>query len=119
MTFPTLFAMAMDFLPIQASSVPCERVFSSSAETDTKRRNRMNSATMEALQMLKFHLKKARLNFTEGWVTSDEEMLADEPDEDLLAKLLTDQGRVHDVFDDIIKCGNGKQVKAAAEPRAP
>ncbi|OJA20567.1 hypothetical protein AZE42_14066 [Rhizopogon vesiculosus] len=38
--FPTLFAMAMDYLPIQASAVPCERVFSSSAETDTKKQNR-------------------------------------------------------------------------------
>ncbi len=27
--------MAMDYLPIQASAVPCERVFSSSAETNT------------------------------------------------------------------------------------
>jgi hypothetical protein len=34
-TFPTIFAMAMDYLPIQASAVPCERVFSSSAETNT------------------------------------------------------------------------------------
>ena len=35
-TYPTLFAMAMDYLPIQASSVPCEHIFSSSSETDTK-----------------------------------------------------------------------------------
>ena len=35
--FPTLLAMAMDYLPVQATSVSCERVFSSSAETDTKR----------------------------------------------------------------------------------
>jgi hAT family C-terminal dimerisation region len=108
--------MAMDYLPVQASSVPCERVFSSSAETDTKRRNRMTSATMEALQMLKFHLKKARLNFMEGWVTPDEEMLSDEPDDDLLAKLLTDEGQLHDVLDNIIQCVSGDQAKAAAEP---
>jgi hypothetical protein len=57
-TFPTIFSMAMDYLPIQASAVPCDRVFSSSAETDTKRRNRINPALIEALQMLKFHLKK-------------------------------------------------------------
>ena len=79
----------------------------------------MNAATMEALQMLKFHLKKARLNFMEGWVMSDEEMLSDDPDEDLLAKLLTDQGKVHDTFDEIIRCDSGEQAKAAAEPRAP
>src|SRR6266704_1697694 len=88
--FPTLFTMAMDYLPIQASSVPCERVFSSSAETDTKRRNRISCLTMEALQMLKFHLKKSHLNFMDGWVMSIKEMVSDDPEEDLLAMLLTD-----------------------------
>jgi hypothetical protein len=48
------FDMAMDILPIQASSVPSERVFSSSAQTDTVRRNRVKPILMEALQMLKF-----------------------------------------------------------------
>jgi hypothetical protein len=42
-------------------------VFSSSAETDTKRRNRINPLLMEALQMLKFNYKKARLNFMSEW----------------------------------------------------
>ena len=28
--------MAMDYLPIQASAVPCEHIFSSSSETDIK-----------------------------------------------------------------------------------
>ena len=60
-TFPTIFRIAMDYLPIQASAVPCERVFSSSAETDTKKRNRISPALMEALQVLKFSLKKDRL----------------------------------------------------------
>jgi len=71
-----LFSMAMDYLPIQASSVLCERVFSLSGETDTKRRNQISPLTMEALQMLKFHLKKRCLSFTQGWVTSEKEMLA-------------------------------------------
>jgi hypothetical protein len=89
-----LFAMALDYLPIQASSVPSERVFSSSAETDTKRRNRIHPVLMEALQMLKFSLKQQRLNFTEGWaVTEDElEYYADD-DEDaanLLGKLTSE-----------------------------
>src|SRR5271168_5364039 len=62
--FPTIFRIAMDYLPIQASAVPCERVFLSSAETGTKKRNRIKPELMEALQILKFSLKKARLNFT-------------------------------------------------------
>jgi hypothetical protein len=69
MEFPTLFAMAMDYLPIQATSVPCERVFSSAKETDTAKRNQINSLLMEALQLLKFSLKKERLNFIVGWST--------------------------------------------------
>jgi len=43
---------------------------------------------MEALQMLKFYLKKEHLNFTKGWMTVEKEMLEDEPDEDPLQKLL-------------------------------
>jgi hAT family C-terminal dimerisation region len=49
----------MDYLPIQASAVPCEWVFSSSAETDTKKRNRIRPELMEAIQVLKFALKKS------------------------------------------------------------
>jgi len=43
---------------------------------------------MEALQMLKFSLKQKRLNFMEGWITSEcdmQEAVDDEPD--LLATL--------------------------------
>src|ERR1700678_653828 len=90
-TFPTLFVIAIDYLQIQASSVPSERVFSFSSETDTVRRNRINPVLMEAIQMLKYGLKKARLDFTKGWVT-DEALMGDpeEGDEDLLAALLGD-----------------------------
>ncbi|KIJ22728.1 hypothetical protein M422DRAFT_105692, partial [Sphaerobolus stellatus SS14] len=59
--YPRLFRMAMDYLPAQGSSVPAERVFSSSAETDTRRRNRLSPHLMEQVQMLKFMLRKARL----------------------------------------------------------
>ncbi|KIJ42655.1 hypothetical protein M422DRAFT_99416, partial [Sphaerobolus stellatus SS14] len=62
--YPRLFCMAMDYLPAQASSVPAERVFSSSAETDTPCRNRLSPHLFEQLQMLKFMLRKSRLNFT-------------------------------------------------------
>jgi hypothetical protein len=58
-TWPNIFRLFADYPPIQATSVPSERVFSSSAETDTKRRNRINALLMEALQMLKFNCKKA------------------------------------------------------------
>ncbi|PCH42992.1 hypothetical protein WOLCODRAFT_74512, partial [Wolfiporia cocos MD-104 SS10] len=73
--YPTIFSLAMDILPIQASAVPCERVFSSSKETTTPRRNHLSAKMMEVLQMLKFSAKKrhALLNFTLG-LSKDHEL---------------------------------------------
>ena len=63
----------MDILPIQGSAVPCERVFSSAKETMAARRNRISPELMEALQMLKFSMKKGQgLNFTAGTSKIDE-----------------------------------------------
>jgi hypothetical protein len=79
----------VDYLPIQASSVPSERVFSSAGETDTAKRNRMSATLMEALQMLKFGLKQNRLSFTDGWVTDEKLMQLEEFNEtDHLAALV-------------------------------
>jgi hAT family C-terminal dimerisation region len=65
----------MDILPIQASSVPCERVFLSSKETTTARRNKLHPQLVEALQVLKFGQKNNKLlNFTAG-LDKDEEMM--------------------------------------------
>lgn len=54
----------MNILPVQASSVPCEQLFSSSKETCTPRRNRINPQLMEALQMLKFTFRSNALDFS-------------------------------------------------------
>jgi hypothetical protein len=71
--YPTIFSLAMDILPIQASAVPCERVFSSAKETMTPRRNRISPELMEMLQILKFSIKNGRsLNFTKGLDWADE-----------------------------------------------
>jgi len=57
----------MDILPVQASSVPYERVFSSSKETITARRNSLSPQLVEALQLLKFSTKQGRgMSFTQG-----------------------------------------------------
>lgn len=106
--YPTLFAIAMDHLAIQASSVPCERAFSSSAETDTARRNRISPLLMEATQMLKFGFRNEPFNFTEGFITEELDMviaLTDENGTDLLEELAhpgnTDAQR-EDVIDRVI-----------------
>lgn len=63
----------MDIIPIQASSVPCERVFSSGKETMTPRRSCISAHFMECLQILKFSIRKGRaLRFTEGMGWSEE-----------------------------------------------
>ncbi|KAH9007305.1 hypothetical protein EDB86DRAFT_2793697, partial [Lactarius hatsudake] len=51
---PTLYDMAMDFLPIQVMSIPCEHMFLLAKEMDTTKQNWINLVLMEALQMLKF-----------------------------------------------------------------
>ena len=64
----------MDILPIQASSVPCERIFFSSKETTTPRRNKLSPKLVEALQLLKYNSKHGTtLNFTTG-LDKDEEV---------------------------------------------
>ena len=102
-TQPTFFGMSLNFIPIQASAVPSECVFSSSTETDTKKRNRINPVLMEALQMLKFVLKQSCLNFTEGWVTPQSMLQDEEPDsvKDLLSDLLGLNSE--DAIDEIIQ----------------
>lgn len=107
-TYPTLHAMAMDYLPIQASSVSCERVFSSSSETDTKKRNRINGLLMEALQMLKFSLKKDRLSTNERFSnTTVKEMTPDD--------LEMEQGAAIDLLADLMDAGSAAGVNDALD----
>ncbi|QRW08619.1 hypothetical protein RhiLY_07618 [Ceratobasidium sp. AG-Ba] len=59
-TYPLIFRIAMDVLPVQASSVLSERVFSSSKQTCTSDRNRITPENMEYLQVLKHALIRRR-----------------------------------------------------------
>lgn len=69
-----LFRIALDVLPVQASAVPCERVFSSSKLTDESRRSNLSPAFMEMLQILKYRFRKERLSFTEDLISSSQEL---------------------------------------------
>lgn len=61
--FPRLFQLSMTILAVPATSVPSERVFSSSGRTDTAARNRLSPELMEALQILKFNRRNNVLDF--------------------------------------------------------
>jgi hypothetical protein len=50
--FPTLARIALDVLPSQASSVPCERLFSGTKQIAVDRRARLGSAVFEELVVL-------------------------------------------------------------------
>jgi len=52
--YPTLAKIALDVLPAQASSVPCEQLFSGGKEIAVTRRAQLGADLFEQLQMLKF-----------------------------------------------------------------
>ncbi|GLB39419.1 hypothetical protein LshimejAT787_0605810 [Lyophyllum shimeji] len=52
--YPTLGRMALDILPAQASSIPCERLFSGSKQTADARRTKLGAKVFEELQIMKY-----------------------------------------------------------------
>ncbi|KAG6913201.1 hypothetical protein DXG01_008819, partial [Tephrocybe rancida] len=54
LVYPTLGHIALDVLPCQASSVPCERLFSASKQTADDHRSRLGAKMFEQLQVMKF-----------------------------------------------------------------
>jgi len=97
-----LFAIAMDYLPVQVMSVPCERIFLSAKEMDTNKRNKMSPVLMEALQLLKFTLKKEHLSFMQGWAMPEADLhWVSQPTEDPLSTLFI--GDPDSAVDSILK----------------
>src|SRR6266481_94950 len=89
------YLTALDYLPIQASSVPSEHVFSSSAETDMKHCNRLRPLLMEAIQMFKYSIKGHCLDFGTAWVTDESLLGIEEVGGDKLDSV--------DIMDDVVK----------------
>ncbi|KZT31286.1 hypothetical protein SISSUDRAFT_959356, partial [Sistotremastrum suecicum HHB10207 ss-3] len=56
--YPTLARIALDVLPVQASSVACERLFSAGRLITTHTRSRLDSEVFEKLQLLKSFWRK-------------------------------------------------------------
>jgi hypothetical protein len=52
--YPTLWQIAIDYLPCQASSVPCEWLFSGGGEIAIKHHAQLGAEQFEELQVMKF-----------------------------------------------------------------
>ncbi len=75
----------------------CERVFSSSKETDTLRRSRIDPELMEALQCLKFYYKQSRLNLTADLVACEEDYTIEGPLTDNALRELLAHNKLHEL----------------------
>jgi hypothetical protein len=76
--FPTLARIALDILPCQASSVPCERLFSASKQTADLRRSSLGAKRFEELQLMKFAWRSKILdNAEQNWARVEEVQLGE------------------------------------------
>ena len=57
--YPTLAKIALDVLPAQASSVPCERLFSAGKEIAVAHRAQLGADVFKQLQILKSHWRRS------------------------------------------------------------
>ncbi|QRW13808.1 Zinc finger, BED-type predicted [Ceratobasidium sp. AG-Ba] len=74
--FPLLYRIAMDVLPVQASSVSSERAFSSSKLTCTRERNLISPENLERLQFLKHALHRQPVSGATGLATQPLDFMA-------------------------------------------
>jgi hypothetical protein len=75
--YPTLGRIALDILPIPASSVPCERLFSGAKEVADDHRSRLGSKKFEELQLTKSAWRKTIPDFA-AWNSNEvEEIVTD------------------------------------------
>lgn len=75
--YPTLARIALDILPIPATSVGCEHLFSRAKQVATPRRTRLDPGLFEAIESLHYHWKPrlvdhARLNSEDIDIMEDE-----------------------------------------------
>ena len=96
--FPLMFKVALDILPVQASSVSCERIFSSSKETCALRRNLLSPALLEVLQVLKHIYKQGRLDFTSHLITTEEDYSIERVTEEAINELVS-LGKTDELLD--------------------
>jgi hypothetical protein len=76
--FPTLAWIALDILPCQVSSVPCEHLFLASKQTVDLHRSSLGAKCFEELQIMKFAWRKKILdNAEQNWAWVEEVQLGE------------------------------------------
>ena len=55
--------MAMDYVPIQGTALPCDQIFSSSGEASVKKVDCIQPVLVEVCQMVRFFHNKLLLDF--------------------------------------------------------
>jgi hypothetical protein len=98
MSYPLMFRVALDILPVQASAAPCERIFSSSKETCIVRRSLLSASLVEILQVLKQLYKEERLDFTSHWIAKEEDYSIEHATEAAIRELMS-TGRTEELLD--------------------
>jgi hypothetical protein len=76
--YPTLARMALDILPIPASSVGCERLFSRAKEAVGDRRTRLGSDAYEAIECLNFHWRDGIADYAAANSANAEEVFEED-----------------------------------------
>ncbi len=98
MVHPLLLPVALDVLPVQASAVPCERIFSSSKETCALRRSLLSASMMEILQVLKQLYKEEHLQFVSHLIAKEEDYTIDHATEAAVQELIS-TGNTDELWD--------------------
>jgi hypothetical protein len=96
--YPLVYNVALDILPVQASAVPCERIFSSSKETCALRRSLLSAPMLEVLQVLKHLYKQDRLDFASHWVSKEEDYSIEQATEAAINELVL-AGKCEELLD--------------------
>ena len=98
MAHPLLFPVALDVLPVQASAVPCERIFSSSKETCALRRSLLSASTLEVLQFLKQLFKDEQFQFVSHLIAKEDDYAIDHATETAIHELIS-SGNMEELWD--------------------
>lgn len=88
--YPTLARIALDVLPSQASSVPCERLFSGTKQTATDRRARLGPVVFEQLTIMD-SAWKPKLRDAAAWNSNQLDEVVDFPDFEFEEMLVDDR----------------------------